>query len=161
VRNGASMLGWLISLFKPPEPAGPPRRIRGFGPSDRPLTEDGVAVDQNGWRIEAREKRTVRLFEVPEPGVEPAILIYRARMKTADLQGGAYLEMWCRFPGRGEFFSRGLDHVVKGTTDWSSSEIPFFLKKGQRPDLIKLNVAVEGSGTLWISDVELLATPLR
>jgi hypothetical protein len=155
------MLDWLKSLFTPPEPAGPPRKLRTFGPSDRPLTQDHVAVEQNGWRIECREKRTVRLFEIAEPGVEQAMLTYRARIKTADLQGGAYLEMWCRFPGKGEFFSRGLHHVVKGTTDWSANETPFFLKKGQRPDLVKLNVAVEGAGTLWVSEVELLATPLR
>jgi hypothetical protein len=41
-----------------------------------------------------------------------------------------------------------------------SCEIPFYLKKGQRPDLIKLNLAIEGSGKVWIRDVELLKTPL-
>jgi len=68
--------------------------------------------------------------------------------------------MWCRLPGRGEFFSKGVDQAVEGTTDWVSCEIPFYLKKGQRPDLIKLNLAIEGSGKVWIRDVELLKTPL-
>jgi hypothetical protein len=81
-------------------------------------------------------------------------------MKAADLQGRAYLEMWCRLPGRGEFFSKGLHDGVSGTTDWGSYEVPFRLLQGQRPDLIKLNVAVEGAGTVWIKDVELLQTPL-
>ena len=155
------MLDWLKSLFKQPEPAGPPQRIRSFSPSDPPITQDGVTVDQNGWRIESREKRTVRLFEIPDPGVEQCVLTYRVQMKTADVQGAAYLEMWCRFPGRGEFFSRGLHHKVKGTTGWASYETPFYLKKGQRADLIKLNLAVEGPGTAWIRDVELLRTPLK
>ena len=35
--------------------------------------------------------------------------------------------MWCRLPGRGEFFSKGLHNKVQGTTDWASYEIPFFL----------------------------------
>ena len=155
------MFDWLRSLFKQPEPAGPPQRIRSFSPSDRPITQDGVTVDQNGWRTESREKRTVRLFEIPDPGVEQCVLTYRVQMKTADVQGAAYLEMWCRFPGRGEFFSRGLHHKVKGTTGWASYETPFYLKKGQRPDLIKLNLAVEGAGTAWIRDVEVLQTPLK
>jgi hypothetical protein len=30
------------------------------------------------------------------------------------------------------------------------------LKKGERPDLIKLNLAVEGRGKVWIKEVELL-----
>lgn len=154
------MLDWLKSMFKAPQPAGPPQRLRAFGATDRPITQDGVTADQNGWRIESREKRTARLFEVPNPGVEQCVLTYRARMKTANMQGGVYLEMWCRFPGRGEFFSRGLQHKVTGTTDWASYETPFYLKKGQRPDLLKLNLVFEGAGTAWIRDVEVLQTPL-
>jgi hypothetical protein len=66
--------------------------------------------------------------------------------------------MWCRLPGTGEFFSRGLDHVLTGSTDWASFETPFLLKKGEAPDLIRLNLVVEGSGRVWIRDIELLAT---
>jgi len=93
------MFGWLKSLFRPPEPAGPPRTVRSFGPSDPVITQDGVALDQGGWRIEARETRTVRLFEATNPSVEQCMLAYRARMKTKDVRGRAYLEMWCQFPG--------------------------------------------------------------
>jgi hypothetical protein len=63
--------------------------------------------------------------------------------------------------GPRKFFSKGLQDVVSGTTDWGSYEVPFHLAQGQRPDLVKLNVAVEGAGTVWIKDVELLQTPLR
>ena len=155
------MFGWLKSLFKRPGPAGPPRPIRAFSTSSPPITQDGVTVDQNGWRIDAREKRTVRLFEVPVVDIEQCLVTYRARMKTENVQGGAYLEMWCRFPRQGEFFSKGLHHTVKGTTDWASYEAPFYLMKGQRPDLIKLNLVCEGAGTVWIKEVELLQTPLE
>ena len=88
------------------------------------------------------------------------MLTYRAELKSAGVERGAYLEMWCRLPGRGEFFSKGLHDKLTGTTDWSSHEVPFHLKKGQRPDLVKLNVAFEGGGTVWIRAVELLRTPL-
>jgi WD40 repeat protein len=81
-------------------------------------------------------------------------------MKSADLKGRAYPEMLCRFPGIGEAFSKGFDSAVEGTTDWVSCQTPFFLKKGERPDLIKLNVVIEGKGTVWIKNVELLRTPL-
>jgi len=155
------MLNWLKSLFKVPEPAGPPLPIRQFGPSDKPITADGVSADSPGWRIESRGPSTVRLFEVPDPGIENSLVTYRAQMKTENLQGGAYLEMWCRFPGRGEFFSKGFHHRVKGTNDWASYEIPFYLKKEQRPDLIKLNVVLEGSGTVWLRAVELLGTAFQ
>jgi hypothetical protein len=58
------------------------------------------------------------------------------------------------------YFSKGLGNPVKGTTDWVSYETLFLLKKGERPDFIKLNVIMEGKGTLWIKDVELLQGPL-
>jgi hypothetical protein len=82
-------------------------------------------------------------------------------MKTDGLAGRAFLEMWCRLPGHGEFFSKGLNQAVRGTTDWASYEIPFYLKKGQKPDLIKLNLIVEGRGKIWLRDVQLFKTPMN
>ncbi|SRR6266571_2119549 len=155
------MLNWLKSLFKAPEPAGPPQKIRSFDTSARPISQGGITRDQEGWRIETRGNQTFRLFELPNPNVEHCILTYRAKMRAESLQGRTYLEMWCRFPGLGEFFSKGFHHAVQGTTNWGSFETPFHLKKGQRPDLIKLNLVVEGAGTVWIKDIELLSTPLK
>jgi len=155
------MLNWFKSLFKHRELVGPAKTVQAFSTSSQPITQDGVMVEQNGWRIDSRDKRTVRLFEVPQPGIELCMVTYRAQMKTANVQVGTYLEMWCRFPGQGEFFSKGLHHAVKGTTGWASYETPFYLMKGQRPDLIKLNLVCEGAGTVWLRNVELLQTPLE
>ena len=154
------VLSRLKSLFKQPEPAGPPERIRAYTISDHPLTQD-LAVEEDAWRIDFDEARSVRLFELERADVEECILTYRARVKTEGAQGRVYLEMWCRLPGRGEFFSKGLHQAVRGTTDWSSHETPFLLKAGQRPDLIKLNAVGEDAGSAWIKEVELLRTPLK
>ncbi len=155
------MLDRLRSMFKRPEPAGPTETLRTFTASDRPITESGISTDEGGWRIDAREPGSVRLFELDEPGVERCLLTYRAELKAVDVEGGAYLELWCRFPGRGEFFSKGVHQKAKGTTGWSSYEVPFNLKAGERPDLVRLNVAFDGPGTLWVRNIELLRTPLR
>jgi len=133
--------------------------LKRFDTTAELVTKDGISVERNAWRIEAKGNRTVRLFEIPGPGAEDCRVIYRAKMKTDHLEGRAYLEMWCRIPGSGEYFSKGLNDAVTGTTDWATYETPFFLQKGQRPDLIKLDVVVEGKGTLWIKDVELLKSP--
>jgi hypothetical protein len=148
-------------MLKRPEAAGPPETLRTFGTSDRPITETGISVDDGGWRIEVSEAGSVRLFELDEPGIERCLVTYRAELRAADVEGGAYLEMWCRFPGRGEFFSKGLDQKATGTVGWSSYEVPFNLKAGERPDLIRLNVAFDGPGTVWVRNVELVRTPLR
>ena len=105
------------------------------------------------------QTQTFRLFEVPDPGVQNCTLIYRAKMKTEGLAGRAYLEMRCRFPSKGEFFSLGLDNVVSGSNDWATYETPFFLKTEEQPDLVRLNLVVEGAGKVFIKDIELLTRP--
>jgi hypothetical protein len=153
------MAGWLTPFGIGEDPTKIPRLVRAFGPDDPTLSRNGITVDGKGWRVDSGEAQVVHLFEVADPGVDNCMLTYRAAMRCENLTGRAYLEMWCRFPGRGEFFSRGLRQAVKRTTDWSSYETPFRLKKGQRPDLVKLNLVVEGQGTVWIRSVELLEMP--
>ena len=142
------------------EAAGPPETIRMFQTDDATITQDSVTIVGDAWLIDVPKAQTIRLFEVLDPGVEQCVVTYRAKIKTEGLAGRAYLEMWCRLPDRGEFFSKGLNQPVTGTTDWASYEIPFFLKKGEKPDLIKLNLVVEGKGKVWLKDIELLKTPL-
>ena len=111
-------------------------------------------------RIDASQPLTVPLFEVSDLSIENAALIYQASLQSQNLDGKAYLEMWLRFPGKGEFFSRGLDRPITGTMSWMTSTIPFFLQAGQKPDLIRLNLVVAGKGRVWIDDVRLLRQPL-
>jgi len=155
------MWNWLKSLFRLPEPAGPAQLLRAYDISEATITKDGVSVEADSWRVECEQPRTVRLFEIPEPGLEQCYLAFRAQMRSENLEGRAYLEMWCRVPARGEFFSKAYHNAVEGTNDWVSCEAPFFLKRGQRPDLIKLNVVLEGPGTVWVKDVHLLSTALK
>ena len=139
--------------------AGETKVLKKFSAPDAPISRD-VKWDQGAWVFESAEAQTIRLFEVTDPGVDQCMLIYRARLKTENVKGQAYLEMWCRFPGKGEFFSRGLQNPVSGSNDWASYETPFFLKKGEKPDLLKLNLVIKGSGKVWIKDPEVLKAPL-
>jgi hypothetical protein len=132
------------------------------------ITQSGAELDKEtssdgkgALRIHATGPTTVRLFEISDVDVENARLTYRAKLRSANLQGQAYLEMWCRFPGKGEFFSKGLQSPVTGSMNWMTAETPFFLKKGEKPDLIKLNLVVDGKGIVWIDDIRLLKGPLQ
>ena len=154
------MINRLKSIFSQPHPSSPPETIRLFRTTDRTLSQGAITVVQDGWVVDSKEEQTIRLFEVPEPQIEQCLVTYRAKLKTDGLAGRAYLEMWCRLPGRGEFFSKGLNQAAQGTTDWASYEIPFSLMKGQRPDLIKLNLVIEGKGKVWLRDVQLFKTPM-
>jgi hypothetical protein len=124
------------------------------------LTRSGVSFDQtvssdgNGaLKIVADQPTTVRLFEVRNLNVENARLLYQARLRTEEVEGQVYLEMWCQFPGLGEFFSRGLHAPLTGSVEWTTQEIPFFLQQEQNPEVVKLNVVVNGRGTVWVDDI--------
>ena len=123
---------------------------------DTEITSDG----KGSLRITASEPTTVRLYETGDIDIEDARLIYQAKLRTQDVEGQVYLEMLCDFAGKGEFFSRALQSPLSGTTDWSSQETPFFLKKGENPDNVKLNLVIDGKGTVWIDDIHLLKAPL-
>ncbi len=131
------------------------------------LTQSGIEFDQavssdgrGSVRVSVAEPLIVRLFETGDIDVEDAALVYQAKLKTEGAEGPVYLEMWCHFEGKGEFFSRGLHSPLKGTVGWTTQEIPFFLKRGENPDNVKLNVVCEGPGTVWVDDVRLVKRPL-
>jgi hypothetical protein len=154
------MLSRLKALFTPPQPTGPERVLREFVTADHPIAKEGVSVEGEAWRITAADKAVFRLFEVAGPGVESGMLTWRAELAAEGLASRAYLEMWCRFPGRGEFFSKGFNDAVRGTADWASCQTPFYLKKGQAPDLVKLNLVLDGPGTVRLRRAKLLFAPL-
>jgi hypothetical protein len=112
-------------------------------------------------RIDAQGPMTVPLFEVNDITIENATLIYQASLQSENLDGKAFLEMWVRLPGKGEFFSRGLDRPISGTTSWMTVATPFFLQAGQKPDLIRLNLVVQGKGRVWIDDIHLMRAALH
>lgn len=135
---------------------------------ERIITKSGVQIDKqitsdgNGsLRITVGEPTTIRLYETGDIDIENARLIYQAKVRTEGIEGQVYLEMWCHFLGKGEFFSRGLQSPLTGTTNWTTQEIPFFLKKGENPDNVKLNLVINGKGTAWIDDILLLKGPLK
>ena len=142
--------------------------IRRYGLNDLEgvLTRSGVELDRevssdgNGaLRATAMEPTVIRLFETGDIDVENARLIYRAKIRTKGVNGQVYLEMWCHFPGKGEYFSRSLQSPVHGTTEWTAVETPFVLKAGENPDNVKLNLVVNGTGTVWIDDIRLVKGP--
>lgn len=157
------MFQWLKTLlsgFAGPKPAGPPHLVQSVGPGISPISE-GARWEGTELVVRSPEADTVRLFEVPVKQHEQCILTYRFRIATDALKSSVYPEMWCRIPGMGEFFSRGLHQKVKGTNDWVSLEIPFYLKAGQSPDLLKLNLVFEGAGAVRVKEIEIQATPLE
>jgi hypothetical protein len=118
--------------------------------------DKNVSSDGNGsLRIETTEPVSVSLYNVDDLRIEDTQLIYEAKLKSENLAGQAYLEMWCVFKDKGEFFSRGFDSVISGTNDWKTIKTVFLLRKNEMPDQIKLNVIINGVGIIWIDDIRI------
>jgi hypothetical protein len=124
--------------------------------------EKGIVTQENGSiKIEVLAPDTFHLYETgPLKNANNTMLFYQAKVRTGALAGRAYLELWCSIPGKGEFFSRGLDQPIFGTNNWPTLQIPFRNDSGINPDNIKLNLVVEGTGTVWIDDIRLTGRPL-
>src|SRR5437879_1109537 len=88
--------------------------------------EPQMSIDGKGsLRIDTSQPLTLPLFEVNDLSIENAALIYQASLQSQNLDGKAYLEMWLRFSGKGEFFSRGLDRPITGTMSWVTPQFLF------------------------------------
>ena len=155
------MFEWLrrSQTWKPPQVSGEDRDLRTFGPSDGPVSR---AARWSGSEliVEAEDAGSISLFDVSLPGLEQCRITYRFRIHTEGLKACVYPEMWCRVPEKGLFFSRGVDRKIRGTVDWTEVEIPFFLEAGQRADLLHLNLAFEGAGTVRLRDIRVSTAPV-
>jgi hypothetical protein len=105
-------------------------------------------------RIETLWPVTVCLAQVDGLDVETAALVYQGRVKT-DIVGAAYLELWVEVGGQ-EYFSRGMDNAIEGSSDWKTLQTPFFLRKGQKAQKATLNIVINGHGTVWVDSLVLL-----
>jgi hypothetical protein len=126
------------------------------------VTRSGIEIDTQNYlegtgslKVVSRQPATVRLFEFDINNVENTRLIYSAFVKLEDFKGQVFLEMWCCFSQKGEFFSRNLNRPLSGTIDWTEVTTPFYLKEGESPNRIKLNLILNGTGTLWIDRITL------
>jgi hypothetical protein len=132
--------------------------------SASPRIESDAQVKAEGSssiKITTKWPTTVFLEEVSGPKVENAKLIYSAKVKAQLQPGGtAFLELWAHVGG-GQYFSRGMNDAVTGTSNWKTIQTPFIFQKGQNPDKLTLNLVINGKGTVWVDDIVLSTQPLK
>ena len=125
-------------------------------------TDSGISSDGSGsLKIAVSGTQTLPLYRLGDIDLDNVFLVYEAALRTENLDGEVFLEMKVFFQGKGEFFSRNYDSALSGTTDWTVKSTPFKLREGQNPDIVELNIYVNGQGTVWIDDIKLLKRPLQ
>ena len=123
---------------------------------DTDIKSEGVA----SLRLVTESPKVFHLIETGDIDIENSKIVYSAHIKTQNVDGLVYLEMWCVFNDRGEYFSRALNAPLTSTNNWTIQQTPFFLKSGENPDNIKLNLVINGKGTVWIDDINLIKMSL-
>lgn len=115
-----------------------------------------ISFDENGsLMFQIDNPEIIHLYETGDLDLESCWLEYSVQIQTENVQGAVYLEMWCVIAAN-EYFSRSLNHKISGTNNWQITSTPFFLKKGQNPTNIKLNLVFDGKGIVWIDDIKLI-----
>jgi hypothetical protein len=125
--------------------------------TDKKISRDGGG----SLRIDVTGTQSIELYQVGGLDLEETMLVYQAALRTENLQGETFLEMLCYFQDKGEFFSRNYNDALSGTNDWTLKSTPFRLRTGENPDIIKLNLYVNGKGTVWIDEIKLMKRPLN
>lgn len=155
------MLEFLKTWLRGSTPSGPTETLAEFRPGTAQPIDGSIELEDGSWKLALPIDGSVPFFQMQLPeGTDSCRLTYRMHLKTEIESGDCYLEMWCRLPEAGRFFSKGLHDKLSGKTNWSEHEIPFLLKKGQFPDLLELNLYGNGEGTVWVDKIEVLKTPL-
>jgi len=124
------------------------------------IVDETITSDGNGsLRVYTTEPLVVPLLDLGDVDAEGGFLICDAHLRVEDVEGPVYLELICNFPGRGEYFSRGLrDAVTRGGDGWVRSQVSFFLREGENPSGARLNLVITAPGTAWVDDVRVITT---
>ncbi len=120
------------------------------------LKDEAVSIE-TAWPTTVN----VTAVDVRDKHLDQTVLTYSADLKSERLAGTGYLEMWVHIPGGGggTFPIRGLTRPLQGSMPWSRYEASFALAKGQVPDIITLNLVINGKGTVWLRNVKLTHNP--
>lgn len=124
---------------------------------DREESADGGG----SLRAESERSRTVRLYEVRNPrGLEGRLIILTAQLKSVGIHGRAFPELWIHAAGRNEVQARNPAGVISKTQNWKSVRIEYRCEQGERPDLLRVNLVIDGFGRAWIDDIRITSEPL-
>jgi hypothetical protein len=122
-------------------------------------------IDEKAVTVETKWPTTICVTPVDlrDKHIDRTTLTFSAELKSSDLTGAAFLEMWLHVPGmeKGYIVTRGYQRPLQKTSPavWSKFEVSFALSKNQVPDQAILNLVINGKGTVFMRNVKLTRQP--
>lgn len=131
-------------------------------PAGTPVEFDPVvSSDGNGsLRVDAEKSTLVDVYQVwGEEDVDLSFrqLVYQAKVRTEDASGPVFLAMQAQITsGPDEMPVVGRERAITGTNDWTVLEVVAGNPGGTHFLGSRLQLQVDGPGTVWIDDIRLI-----
>src|SRR5262249_47501401 len=134
--------------------------IKKFDPKSDKLFQSDVsgvhaAVDGDGWRVDRKSgggPLAIHLFDFPKQDLRGYAVQLRFKMRMEKVAGYSLVEL--RLGGT----SVVTKNDVSATTDWKNYELTSEVRWLALED-IDIYAGVNGTGTIWLKDVELVKIP--
>ena len=127
--------------------------------------DEGVSSDGNGSvRVTATRPTVfdlVKLTDLDDLDVANATLIYRAKLRSEDLEGQASLiiSFESSYIGTVALLPKIEAGPLTGSTAWTTREVVCLLQGQDPPGEVTLCLYIDGRGTVWVDDIRLLKGP--
>jgi len=130
----------------------------------------GAPGGGNFITIQHTEKKpvSVPLWQTKQPGIATKCYALRGKIRYHDVEGTGYLDLWSSFSGttpgepNAKYFSRTLAERgplqrISGNSEWRNVQLPFDGTSAKAsPSGLELNLVLAGSGSVDITDLQLL-----
>jgi len=101
------------------------------------------------------------VLTIENPPITRARYAVTGFVRHEGVEGKAYLEMWCHFPGKAPCFTRTLAEGgpmrhLEGASGWRVFTLPFYSEEGAPPpEKLVVNVVLPGRGLVYLSRLRL------
>lgn len=118
---------------------------------DKETTADG----NGSIKVEAAQNAVVTIADQKNLSVSRDNTLWcTLRVKCAGVKQRAHLEMWCEVADGKRAFSKGLDQLLIGDSDWREIRLPMMVNGDFTVSRALVNVVIEGPGTVWVDEVK-------
>ncbi|RBP47341.1 hypothetical protein DES53_101138 [Roseimicrobium gellanilyticum] len=117
---------------------------------DKETTADG----NGSIKVEAAHNAVVTVADQKNLSVSKDNTLWcTVKVKCSGVKQRAYLEMWCEVADGKRAFSKGLEQLLLGDSDWKEIRLPMMINGDFTVNRALVNVVIEGPGTVWVDQI--------
>jgi hypothetical protein len=118
------------------------------------VDKDTTADGNGSLKVEAAHGALVTIADQKNLSVSKDNTLWcTLKVKCAGVRQRAHLEMWCEVADGKRAFSKGLDQLLIGDSDWREIRLPMMVNGDFTVSRALVNVVIEGPGTVWVDQI--------